>query len=299
MVSLYCRLRLLHSSLLILTLVIFVNPLLAKETTEQKGLLWQIDKTGLESSYLFGTIHSEDKRVTRLPSAVQKRFKQAETLCLEVTMGVSTMFQATTGLFLKPSESLDELIEQKDYQYLVKVLSKQGMPEDAIKRLKPWAIMVIISMPEVKTGLFLDKILEEKATRLNKPIYGLETAEEQIQTLDSTPLAEQVILLKETLDYIDEMPSILEKLHQLYISRNLTKMMAFSKEYSKSEHHQPIVEAFMKRLVDDRNIRMVERMEKYLQKGKAFIAVGALHLPGEKGLLKLLEARGYRISSVY
>jgi len=117
--------------------------------------------------------------------------------------------------------------------------------------------------------------------------------------LDDTPLAEQVILLKETLAHIDEMPTILEKVHVLYLSRNLTEMMTFSKEYSKSENNQQVVDKFMERVVDQRNVRMVERMEEFLKAGNTFIAVGALHLPGEKGILRLLEARGYRVSSVY
>lgn len=282
-----------------LTIVLLINPAFAKGTIEQKGLLWQIDKPGLESSYLFGTIHSEDKRITHIPSVVRKHLEQADRLCLEVTMGVSTMFQASTGMFLKASESLDKLTKQEDYQYIVDILSKRGMPEDAIKRLKPWAIIVIVSMPETKTGIFLDKILEMKAERLEKPVCGLETAEEQLQALDGIPFDEQIILLKETLAYLGEMPTILEKLHTLYLSGNLTQMMAFSKEYSKSEHHQAVVDRFMEGIIDKRNVRMVERMEKYLKEGNIFIAVGALHLPGEKGILKLLEAQGYRVTSVY
>ena len=60
-----------------------------------------------------------------------------------------------------------------------------------------------------------------------------------------------------------------------------------------------LTEIFQKRLIIDRNQRMVERMHKRLEEGNAFIAVGALHLPGEKGILRLLEHRGYRVRSIY
>jgi uncharacterized protein len=49
-------------------------------------------------------------------------------------------------------------------------------------------------------------------------------------------------------------------------------------------------------MVNARNIIMAERGEAFLAKGNAFIAVGALHLPGEKGLVELLKANGYTLT---
>jgi uncharacterized protein YbaP (TraB family) len=62
---------------------------------------------------------------------------------------------------------------------------------------------------------------------------------------------------------------------------------------------QRLAEDFQRRLVDDRNQRMVERMQPYLQQGKAFVAVGALHLPGKTGLLERLQQQGYTVTRVY
>jgi uncharacterized protein YbaP (TraB family) len=59
------------------------------------------------------------------------------------------------------------------------------------------------------------------------------------------------------------------------------------------------VRTLVKRLIDDRNKVMVERMATLLTQGNAFIAVGAAHLPGEAGILHLLELRGYRISRIH
>ena len=63
--------------------------------------------------------------------------------------------------------------------------------------------------------------------------------------------------------------------------------------------NQRMADDFQRRVIDDRNQRMAERAQPMLQAGKAFIAVGALHLPGDKGLLNLLEQQGYRIRRVY
>jgi uncharacterized protein YbaP (TraB family) len=61
----------------------------------------------------------------------------------------------------------------------------------------------------------------------------------------------------------------------------------------------PIAESFMFRFIDARNRIMAGRMAARLDQGGAFIAVGALHLPGEKGLVSLLKSRGYRLEPVY
>jgi hypothetical protein len=60
-----------------------------------------------------------------------------------------------------------------------------------------------------------------------------------------------------------------------------------------------LVETFTERLLDARNERMAERMQPRLAEGGAFVAVGALHLPGEGGILKLLEGQGYQLTRLY
>jgi uncharacterized protein YbaP (TraB family) len=66
-----------------------------------------------------------------------------------------------------------------------------------------------------------------------------------------------------------------------------------------SEKHQRIIDKFMGYIVDQRNLTMLERMKSRLKEGNAFIAVGALHLPGERGLLKLLEQEGFKVTAIY
>jgi hypothetical protein len=262
-------------------------------------LLWQIDKTGLTPSYLFGTIHSDDPRVTKLPPVVRSRFEQAGSVTIEVALTFSTAMKSLFSMYLKPGETLDKLIDKKAYEELVKDLIDYGVPEEATKRLKPLVILIILSSPKSTTGQFLDLQLYQQAQALDKPVSGLETAEEQLALFDFLSLAEQVILLKASLKELAEMPAVLEKLHELYLQRDLSGLLKLNDESIKMDNHKELVEKFMKRLIVDRNLVMVERMQARLQEGNAFIAVGALHLPGKQGLLKLLEARGYRVSVLY
>ena len=77
-------------------------------------------------------------------------------------------------------------------------------------------------------------------------------------------------------------------------------LVALSHEFdAATPQEQKSAEAFLRRLIDDRNVHMIERMLPRLKQGAAFIAIGALHLPGEKGILQLLTERGYTVSVVY
>ena len=266
----------------------------------QKGLLWQIDRQGLTPSYLFGTIHSEDARVNRLPLEVRSRFEQADSVSLEVQMDISTMIKVARAMFFKGEKSLDKLINKSLYDEIVKALLKYDMPSMVVNKLKPWAVIVTLSTPPTKTGEVLDLRLYRKAQQLKIPTYGLEKVEEQLRVFEDIPLADQITLLTDTLKYLDKMPVIFDKLHDLYLERDLTALMKFSVKYMRnSSDNQALMEDFYKRVVDDRNKKMVTRMEKRLWEGNAFIAVGALHLPGEKGLLNLLQIRGYHVLALY
>ena len=83
-----------------------------------------------------------------------------------------------------------------------------------------------------------------------------------------------------------------------YKQRDLGGLMTLN-ETSMKTGDQRLAEEFQQNLIVDRNHRMVERMREYLQQGSAFVAVGALHLPGEEGLLNLLEQQGYTVRRVY
>ena len=56
---------------------------------------------------------------------------------------------------------------------------------------------------------------------------------------------------------------------------------------------------YAERLLDIRNRLMVARMMPRLGEGNALVAVGALHLPGRRGILNLLAEEGYHIARVY
>jgi hypothetical protein len=129
-------------------------------------------------------------------------------------------------------------------------------------------------------------------------VYGLETLQEQLDLFDTMPEADQIALLRDAVDNFQQLDTLHAELLAAYKQRDLGKLLTIY-EASMRVGDQRLAEDFQLRLIDERNQRMAERMQPYLQQGKAFVAVGALHLPGKDGLLERLQQQGYTLTRVY
>jgi len=254
-----------------------------------ESLLWQINKGSLKPSYIFGTMHSEDQRVLNLIPLISERFKTADNVAFEVLMDMPTMTKSANAMFISGNQTLDQLVDAELFARIVKALKPYKIPSNMVKYFKPWAVMLILNMPPSKTGEFLDLQLYKQAQQLKLPTHGLETVDEQLAVFEVMSIKDQVFLLKESLN---QSPDMLEKMLELYLKGDLNALL-------KLTNSEGIIKDLYKRLIDDRNLKMLKRMEKLLQKGNAFIAIGALHLPGEKGVLQLLKQRAYVVKAIY
>jgi hypothetical protein len=131
-----------------------------------------------------------------------------------------------------------------------------------------------------------------------KTVLGLETVEEQIEALDGMTDADQLLLLASTLEQAGEIERLFATLRDAYLARDLVAVYDLLNA-AKGNDGSGVFARLEQRLVVARNRRMVDRMGSLLQQGNAFVAVGALHLPGEQGILQLLADRGYRVTRVY
>lgn len=129
-------------------------------------------------------------------------------------------------------------------------------------------------------------------------MVGLETVSEQLSLFDGLSDDEQIELLKETLNNLDRLPLAFERLIKAYIKRDLAGLVRINEELIQYGNPE-LGHRFQRKLIDSRNERMVERMLPLLKQGGLFVGVGALHLPGEKGILFALEKKGYRVARIY
>lgn len=284
--------------ILFLAALLFAPLAFAASTTYTQGLLWKIERAGQAPSHVFGTIHSEDRRVLTLPKPVQAVFDTAKVYVMEAVLDANAMQALLGAMMYSDGRTLQQVISAATYQQSVAAMAGYGMPEQALQMMKPWALAVTLSMPKPKTGMVLDLVLMQQATEQGKQTVGLESVEEQIGVLDKLSLREQATMLEDTLKHLPEMEKIFADLHAAYLARDLARLVRISDEMQ-AKGNRELGKKVMHQLVDVRNRRMVERMEAHLKQGGAFVAIGALHLPGEAGVLKLLAQKGYRVSAVY
>ena len=255
-------------------------------------MLWRISTSGRQASYLLGTIHSADQRVTRLRAAVSDALDGCDRFVMEMKLDTDAFMQLGTAMMLAPDKDLEALIGGALFQRVVQAMAAHGMPEPAVRKLKPWAIMAMLSMPQSNGGQILDLTLYQRATGQGKPASGLESASEQMAVFEGLSLQDQIELLDMTLKSLPSQPKMFEQLIEAYAANDLTRLT----DIARLDHEQSqsaSARRFMTRLNDDRNRRMAQRIIPFLEQGNSFIAVGALHLAGPRGILALLRQSGY------
>jgi len=263
-----------------------------------KGLLWKIEPVGAAPSYLFGTMHSDDPRVVQLPAPVQQAFDRAASVTLEVELDPQALISLATALMLTDGSTLESLIGRDLYNRTLQVMRAQGIPDLVVANMKPWAVAVTLMTPPNQSGAVLDQVLYQQAISSGKNVSGLETVAEQMALFDGLPLSDQITLLRDTLDNLPDIAQMLEELRVAYLDQDLKRLVEIN-EASMQDSNPQLAKDFNQKVVIDRNHRMAERMKGRLEEGNHFIAVGALHLPGEEGLLTLLSGQGYRVTRVY
>ena len=262
-----------------------------------RGLLWRIERDGGAPSYLFGTLHSDDPRVVQLAPPVRQAFDRARSFTMEVVADADALLLMAQRMFYQDGRTLAGVAGDALYRRARQALAEHGLPDLGLERQKPWVVVMALSMPPQRGGPFLDMALQAQAAEQKKSIHGLETVAEQLAVFDDLPDADQVALLKETLDNHKQLRGQIEALTTHYLARDLAGILKLAEAYRPADSR--VYDTVMRRLLADRNLKMLERMRPRLAEGNAFIAVGAGHLAGPQGLLVLLERAGYRLHAVY
>lgn len=278
--------------------IVFISPVQAAQTFD-KGLLWQVSKPGVKPSYVFGTIHSEDKRVLALlKNAPGIKAQNADAVIIETELDANSTAVFVQAMFFTDGRRMSQLLSPVMYKRAIAAGATRGLPADQLDLLKPWALMTVLAMPAPETGMFLDMTLYKSAVARGARVAGLETPQEQVAAMDGLTMSDQVVLLEDTIEEFDELPKLLESLTQAYLNRDIAGMEAMYDEQA-SKKNKDVEDRLKTRILFKRNDVMVERMQKWLASGNSFIAVGALHLTGERGILRQLNDKGWALKVVY
>jgi uncharacterized protein len=258
------------------------------------SLLWEVSGKGLkEPSYLFGTFHLMCKGDILISDQLKKAINNSSTVYMELDMDdPSVMMGGLMMINMKGGKKLRGLYTDTEYAKLNSFFKDSlHMPLGFLESTKPYFLVAMLypKMMPCKTVSGVEEQLVKLAKASQKEIKGLETMEFQASVFDSIPYEEQAKELLKSIDSINVYAKYFDTMVNVYKSQQLSAMQdLFTKSEFGMEEHQDV-------LLDNRNKNWVTQLKTIMPKQPVFVAVGAGHLVGEKGLIELLKKEGYAL----
>jgi uncharacterized protein len=261
---------------------------------DNNTLLWEITGKQLRSpSYLFGSFHMMCKEDIHFSNTLQAALASSNELYLEMDLDdMSNTLGALFFMNMKGGKALKDLYSPTEYERLSGFFSDSlKMPLTLVGRMKP-AFLEAFLYPKLMPCKIVSGIEEELmriAKDSKKEIQGFETIEFQASVFDNIPYEDQAKNLLRSIDSIDQYRVFFNDMLQVYKSQQLSKIEPMFSDSSFG------MKESMDVLLDKRNEDWVNKLDTILPKKNIFIAVGAGHLVGKKGLIALLQQRGYHL----
>ncbi len=278
-------------------------------TPNGDALLWRIEKAGVQPSWLYGTIHLTDDRLTTFKPAVTSAIQSARVVALEVAdLSREALAQAmgrSAQLLIDPAGGIDKVLSGDELQVARRVLEEAGLPYQLLGMVRPWFVYTLLAVPACEraraaAGLkALDSRIGELAKSRGTPVVGLETVEDQLRAMAGISADEQANLLRASVKMVSRIDDLTETLVTLYLQEKIGLVwplnLALAREANLSSDS---FRGFESTVLIGRNYRMRDALLPMLAHGGVFAAVGALHLVGNEGLVSLLRQSGYTVTAV-
>lgn len=270
--------------------------LIAMASTALAVPLYRVQTTSTTASYLFGTLHSDDPRVLAVADRIGCLVDSVDIVAVEIVPDALVLAAVSVATLLPKEQRLADVVGDARWSQLQRMAEQKGLPTAFIDRLKPWAAAVTLGLP-MPEGAVLDTLIARMASDSGRRVVGLESAAEQVAVFDQMPLVLQLELIDETIKNGEEMPKALEALTAAYLEGDLAHLEELaSSQYTGAS--KALTVWFEQSLLQSRNAVMAQRAVELLAENSALIAVGALHLGGETGLVAGLRQAGFDVEAV-
>jgi len=263
-------------------------------------LMWKVSSK-TSSAYLLGSVHLWEKSMYPLPAVVDKAFAASSTLIVEVDMTKIDHQQLqqlmmSTGMF-PAGDDLNKHITAETRAKLNEFTAGYGVPPDSFFQYRPWMVgLTVVMLPMLKAGInpedgldmyFLNKVGDKR-------IEQLEDAAFQINLFSHFPDKDADHTILHALKQATESNEMLAKIASFWARGDAAKIDELMASMSADD--DAAEKALSHRLREERNPHMTDRLEKCIQSGeKCFMVVGAAHTVGDEGIVKQLQAHGYRV----
>lgn len=277
-----------------------------------RGRLFRLLRPGSEASYVFATLHLPDQRVTDFSPRLRAAIAGSKIVALETIETEAVLRQVIINdgagwrraALAKDNQRADRLLVTADFARLEALAARKGLAKSAARGFKPSVLAVMLDLPSCAVRSpkkpYVDDLVAGIARENKIQTVGLETILEQVAVLDGLPRETERDLLIAILRQADRGEDGAETAVARYAQGDIGGLLAWmrSVEPIPGVAEAQVPPAFLDRLITLRNHRMRDRALPLLERGAAFIAVGAAHLPGKEGLLSLFEKEGYEVETI-
>ncbi len=265
-----------------------------KTNADDNTLLWEISGNGLaKPSYLFGTFHLLCKDDINISNACKQAVANSHEVYLELDMDdPSTLMQGMMLMNMKNGKKLKDLYSPEAYKRVIQYFKDSlNTPIGMFQSMKPFFLMALLypKMMPCDEVSGIETAIMDIAKEQDKEIKGLETMAMQASVFDSIPYEKQAEELLQSIDSMDKARHYFAVMNKAYKNQHIEEIerLMNDTEYGMQENQDV--------LLDKRNLNWVGQLKTIMKAKPVFVAVGAGHLIGEKGLISLLRKEGYMI----
>lgn len=268
------------------------------------ALLWKIERKDLPApSYLFGTIHMIPGNDFFYPDGLEEAFKKSSKVVFEIDMDemsdMGSLMALLSNLTMDNGVTLKKLLTPEEYKEVSDYFDGMGLPMMLLGNVKPMflAMMAEVNMDpsamEEEEIVSYEMELYDMAQAQSKGVGGLETMAYQMSLFDKIPYKEQAQMLLDAVRGTDTDSDAFDQTLNLYKEQKVDAMASMVSDQTSGSNTD-----FEDILLNDRNQNWIPIMAKKMAKDPVFFAVGAGHLGGEGGVIRLLRKEGYTVTPV-
>jgi len=264
-------------------------------------LCWKIFGNGArDTSYLYGTMHTSDKRVFNFSEQVTAAFDGSKAYAMELDPSNAFQPGLLSRVMMGKGQSLKKMIPESNYKTLDSTFkASYGFGLAMFDNVAPVFVMTMYESVQLgveESALSNKEVLDlywyKQAKKQKKKIIGIETVEEQISALNALSYQEQAELLVNEMNQAGtDSGSDGHDLMDYYLRGALDSLALFDSELLMQTK-------YAQSLLTDRNQRMADRIGKTVKQQKSFVAIGAMHLPTPTGVIALLRAQGFTVEPI-
>ena len=276
----------------LVTTIVLCSFSIAAQATD-KGLFWKLESPTGKTSYLFGTMHTDDNRLADMTPKMLDAMKSVDTFMMESEPAQDP------SIFLMKDADLTKMLTQAEFDQVRQLADFHVMHMGAAMQMKPWLLAVVFDLPKPQTEFAQDNLLMTKSEDFSKEIKGLESSQEHFSIMDAFSIDEQMVMLRAVLKRTQtQKEADFERLIKAYLNGDSDKISALDEKITGGMLPKALWAKMRSKLLDERNVVMAQRSVAAANEKPVFVAVGASHLAGDNGLIAAFKKAGFKLTAV-